>query len=506
MKETTVDNILQIDSVRKSFFDVPVLKDVSFPLQRRHILGLIGENGAGKSTLMNILGGNLQADSGMIQMDGQPLLSKSPRDAAGRGIAFVHQELNLFLNLSIAENLFISRFPVYAALPVIHTKRMNERAQSLLAAVGLNLPPNVLVGSLSPGERQLVEIAKSLNVDAKLLILDEPTSSLTSREARRLFSLIEDLRARGISMIYISHVLPDVLRLCDDVCVLRDGEVVTYGPKSEFSTSGMISLMTGQNLEELFPVRHTSPRDEPALEVRGLSQSGVIRDCTFTLKRGEVLGLFGLMGSGRTELARMIFGIDDFEEGEVLLEGAPVKRQGHKANIRRGLAFVTEDRREEGLFQESSVEDNIAQVAISSFSSSILIDRSHLNIAVKEKGRAVGLSDDALRMRDVKGLSGGNQQKVVLARWFLAGPKVLILDEPTRGIDVGAKHEIYDLINRFAADGGSTLLIASELEELIGLCDRILVMRNGELCDEVTRACFDEERILTSAFGGRNVQ
>jgi ribose transport system ATP-binding protein len=501
-----MDHILEFDGVCKSFFEVAVLRDVSFPLSRGHVLGLIGENGAGKSTLMNILGGVLAADSGEIRFEGRPIVIKSPQQAVECGIAFIHQELNLFSNLSIAENLFIPRFPKYKAFPLIDKKKMRNRAQQLLQSVGLNSSPDVVVSSLSPGERQLIEIAKALNTEAKVLILDEPTSSLTQREGERLFSLIEGLRSRGMSMIYISHLLADVLRLCDDICVLRDGEVVTHGPKDEFSINKMISFMTGHNVEDLYPARDTRPSKEAALEVRSISQSGVVRDLSLTLHKREVLGLFGLMGSGRTELARMIFGLDAYEEGVIVVGGVANRRPTPSQSIRRGVAFLTEDRRDEGLFMDASVSDNIAQVALASFSDSGFLDKDRLTEAVTEAGTAVGLSANAYQMREVKSLSGGNQQKVVLARWFLAKPKVMILDEPTRGIDVGAKYEIYKLINKFAADGGAVLFISSEIEELFGLCDRILVMRNGELRDELMPTEFNNERILRSAFGAQTIQ
>jgi ribose transport system ATP-binding protein len=501
-------HILQFDAVNKNFFQVPVLRDVSFSLERGHILGLVGQNGAGKSTLMNILGGVLTADAGAILLDGKRLALGNAQEAADQGIAFIHQELNLFPNLTIAENLLIPRFPSRRVwgIPVLNLREIQQRARQLLELVGLNLSVDLLVSDLSLGERQLVEIAKALNVDAKILILDEPTSSLTRREAERLFSLIERLRGRGMSMIYISHVLGDVLRLCDDICVLRDGEVVAHGPKSEFSSDSMISLMTGHDVQELYPSRESRPSKEPILDVRGISQPGVVKDISFTVHKGEVLGLFGLMGAGRTELARMIFGLDSYAQGEIVLDGSGDRNSTPKNRVNQGMAFLTEDRREEGLFMEASVAENIAQVALPVFARYGLVDQDRLAQAVIQGGASVGLSAGALQMREVRSLSGGNQQKVILSKWFLAHPKALILDEPTRGVDVGAKYEIYLLINRHVAEGGCLLLISSEIEELLGMCDRILVMRNGELCDDLARPEFESERILRSAFGAGAVQ
>jgi ribose transport system ATP-binding protein len=498
-----MDRLLEFEAVSKEFFDVPVLHEVSCHLMRGHVLGLIGENGAGKSTLMNILGGVLPADSGAIRFEGKPLVVKGPLHAANQGIAFIHQELNLFGNLSIAENLFVPRFPQRSILgfPVLNKKEMRERAKRALRSVGLEISPEVAVEELSPGERQLVEIAKALNLEVKLLILDEPTSSLSRREARHLFALIERLRRQGMSMIFISHVLGDVLELCDEICVLRDGQVVTQAAKAEFSYDKMISLMTGRKIEELFPSRDTKPSAELALEARSISEPGVARNLSFSLHKGEVLGLFGLMGAGRTELARMIFGLDTFADGSFVIDGTQIRRTTPRKSIDHRVAFVTEDRRDEGLFLDASVAENIAQAALPSFATSGFIERSRLNHAVDQTGNAVGLSAAAMQKSTVKVLSGGNQQKVVLAKWFLAQPNVLILDEPTRGIDVGAKYEIYRLINKFATSGGAVLFICSEVEELLGMCDRILVLRGGEICDDLPRPEFDSERILKSAFG-----
>jgi len=498
-----MSHILQVEAVCKSFFNVRVLRDVSLSLERGHILGLVGENGAGKSTLMNILGGVLTPDSGSVLVEGRRLALRNPQHAAEHGIAFIHQELNLFGNLTVAENLFVPRFPRRRVLgfPVLDNKTIQQRARQLLELVGLGISTDTLVGDLSPGERQLVEIAKALNVDARILILDEPTTSLTNREAERLFSLIERLRAKDISMIYISHALADVLRLCDEICVLRDGCMVAHGPKSEFSFASMISLMTGQNLEELYPTRQSRASNEPKLEVRHLSQRGVVKDLNFRLNKGEVLGLFGLMGAGRTELARMIFGLDSHAEGDVVIDGVVAQNNTPHDRVRQRVAFVTEDRRQEGLFMEASVASNVAAVALPAYSRFGFVDQDHFAEAVTRVGRSVGLSASALLSREVRSLSGGNQQKVVLSKWFLAKPKVLILDEPTRGVDVVAKHEIYGLMNRFVSEGGALLLISSEIEELLGMCDRILVMRNGEICDHLARPEFNSERILRSAFG-----
>jgi ribose transport system ATP-binding protein len=499
--------ILEFREIVKSFFGVRVLKGVGFELPTGHTLGLVGENGAGKSTLVNILGGNLQPDGGSMMLDGQPYAPRNPQEAKKHGIAFIHQELNLFTNLSIAENLFITSFPRGPApwVPLIDRSEMRRLSAKLLSRVGLDLSPDVLIENLSAGERQLVEVAKALSTEARVIILDEPTTSLTAPEAEHLFALMSQLRECGVSMVYISHNLGDVLRLCDDIVVLRDGEKAGSGPASEFNLDRLIALMVGRSLNQLFPERMAPPGEQPVLELRSVSQAGIAKDISFTLHKAEVLGISGLMGSGRSELARLIFGLDAFQHGEIRLRGELLRRVEPKKVIQRGLAFVTENRREEGLCLEASIADNIALVTLPELARKPLrlVDRLTLRGAVARIRKSIGLTSSARDEQPVRTLSGGNQQKVVLAKWLLAKPEVLILDEPTRGIDVGAKMEIYKLINELAARGAGILLISSELEELIGLCDRILVMSRGEIRDELRRTNFDRERMLRSALHDR---
>jgi ribose transport system ATP-binding protein len=493
--------MLEFRNIRKSFFGVPVLKDVSFRVGAGRTVGLVGENGAGKSTLMNILGGNHRPDGGVLLLDGAGFEPRGPRDAAAAKVAFIHQELNLFPNLSIAENLFLTAFPRVTGSPLINRTAMRARARALLGEVELAEPPETLVEHLPAGERQLVEIAKALSLDARLIILDEPTTSLTARETARLFALMARLRERGIAMIYISHVLEDILRLCDDIVVLRDGAVVGSGPRVEFTKERIVSLMVGRTIQQFFPSRTTVPMDELVLEAHGLTQPGIVRNISFALRRGEVLGLAGLMGSGRSELAGILFGLDRCERGEVRVNGRPLRVRSPRECIRENLAFLTEDRRAEGLCLEASIADNLALVTLPAHASGPF---GWLNvISIHERTAdirdAVRLNKSARDSQPAKSLSGGNQQKVVFAKWLLAEPSVLILDEPTRGIDIGAKTEIYGLINDLVARGAGVLVISSEIEELIGICDRILVLNRGELRDEIARPDFDRERILRAA-------
>lgn len=498
---------LEFAEVSKSFSGVRVLRGVSFTLPAGRTLGLVGENGAGKSTMMNILGGALRADAGTMRLNGAWHAPASPAEAERAGVAFIHQELNLFPNLSIAENIFLTSFPRRGGV-MIDGRTLHERTAAVLAEVGLEMSPQTPVERLSTGQCQLVEIAKALAHEARLIIFDEPTTSLSARETEMLFALMARLRARGIAMIYISHVLGDVMRLCDDIVVLRDGAVVAQGPRAEFTIEKMISLMVGRTLDHLYPVRKDAARGAPVLEVRRLSEPGIVRGIDFTLHRGEVLGIAGLMGAGRSELARILFGLDRFEEGEIKLDGRPLGRGAPRDRIRRGLAFLTEDRRAEGLCFEASIADNMALVTLVEHTRTPLrlLDLGRWRAAIATMRQAVRLTANARDEQPVRTLSGGNQQKVVLGKWLLAKPRVLILDEPTRGVDVGAKFELYQLILQLADSGSGVLLISSEIEELIGLCDRILVMNRGEIRGEFSRAEFDRERILQAALPGEEVR
>lgn len=495
--------MIEFHSICKAFASVPVLKDVSFALAPGRTLGLVGENGAGKSTLMNILGGNLRPDSGEMRLSGQPYEPRSPVDATACGIAFIHQELNLFPNLSVAENLWLTSFPRRAGV-FINRAALEQRTCEVLARVGLEISPAAPVERLSAGERQLLEIAKGLGTEARLFLFDEPTTSLTRRESEVLFKMLADLRRRGIAVIYITHNLEDVLRLCDDVGILRDGQLVGMGPAGEFDTNRLISLMVGRSLSQLFPPRTSAPAIEPLLEVRNLSQPGIIHQVSFTLRAGEILGLAGLMGSGRSELARILFGVDPCRAGTIALRGHAVRRPSPRSSKGAGVAFLTENRRDEGLCLDAAIGDNMAMAALPSFTRTParLVSFGALKCKLLAMREAVRLTPSARLEQPAKTLSGGNQQKVVLAKWLLANPSVLILDEPTRGIDVGAKYEIYQLIIDLSVAGSGVFVISSELEELIGICDRILVMHRGEIRAEFPRVQFDREAIMRAAFGG----
>jgi ribose transport system ATP-binding protein len=476
---------------------------MSFSLKAGQVLGLIGENGSGKSTTMNIVGGVLRADIGSMTIDGKNYAPSTPLEAANAGVAFIHQELNLFENLSVAENLAIKKFPkVKSWLPVIAKKNVMDRAIALLRDVDLTLDPKLLVSRLAQGERQLVEIAGVLAGDAKIIIFDEPTTSLTAREAVRLFSLINRLKKSGIGIIYISHILEDVQRLCDQVITLRDGVLVDSFPASEAPIDRMASGMLGRSMTDFYPPPSASRKSvHTALEVRGLTQPGIIHDISFSIAKGEVVGISGLMGSGRSETARIIFGLDPAKTGEVLINRTLLRHRSPRSCMAMGMAFLTEDRRNEGIMMALGVTANIelARLADLPLAKFFGLSKGFLKKNIAELAASLSIKAKDLTRLPVRYLSGGNQQKVVLGKWLLRKPSILILDEPTRGIDIGAKAEIYQLIQKLAGQGTAVLVISSQLEELTAICDRILTMAHGEIVKQFTGPNYDREAIYQAS-------
>lgn len=498
--------LVEFDQVHKSFGQVEVLHGVSFSLQPAEILGLVGENGSGKSTSMNLLGGIHQPSGGQLRMNGQPYRPQTPADAGLAGITFIHQELNLFDNLSIAENLFVDNFPrIHSWVPWIDRPEMRRQTRQVLDRLGLCHSPDTMVGRLSPGERQLVEIAKSLLGEPRLIILDEPTSSLTQQECQRLFDVMRQLQQQGIAMIYISHLLQDVLDLSDHVVVLRDGTVAGSGKAKNLSVNEVVKLMVGRNIDQLFPQRTVSVHEKVVLEVQGLSEPGIIQDVSLTIHSGEIVGIAGLMGSGRTELARTLFGLDSFVNGTVAIDGQTMVHLSPEKCSQQGMALLTEDRRSEGLLMPQSILANGALASLADYSSSMAgtIDQVSLDASVGSALSTVHLGEPNTTTKPVGHLSGGNQQKVVLAKWMMRSPRILLLDEPTRGVDIGAKSEIYKTINDLVQSGSGILMISSELEELTGMCDRILVMRRGEIVGEFACEEFCAEAIMRLAIWQR---
>ena len=491
--------LLEFNHLSKAWFGVPAVSDFTLAIEEGSLVGLIGQNGAGKSTLMNMLGGVVTPSSGGMTLRGKPFMPANPAEARKAGIGFIHQELNLFTNLSVAENLYIDGFPRKRGM--IDWAGMHERTAALLKRLSLNVDPFMQVGRLSPGERQLVEIAKTLHHEASLIIFDEPTTSLTPREVSRLFETMASLRKDGATIIYISHILGDVQKLADEVVVMRDGRLVEAGKTADFPVKRMIGSMIGRELAGMYPPRSKSPGFEAMLEVENLSQPGVVEAVSLRANRGEVVGLFGLMGAGRSELARIIFGMDPHTSGTIKLNGK-VQAGGPRERIAQGMAFVTENRREEGLMLDQSIEENLALVSIEKFGAVFtgMVDETRMSERADALKHELQIKAGDIRVQAAKALSGGNQQKVVIGKWKMNEPGLFILDEPTRGVDVGAKYEIYSLIDRLAASGGSVLLISSELEEVMGMADRIVVINRGEVIGEVARHDFDETKILAMAF------
>jgi ribose transport system ATP-binding protein len=493
---------LTVDGIRKSFFGVTVLHDVSFSVEAGKALGLVGENGSGKSTSMNILGGVHQPEAGTMTLGGKPYAPVDPKHASAAGVAFIHQELNLFHNLTIEENLFVDAFPRRGMLPLIDRRAIRASTDEVLKQVDLHLKASTPVARLSQGERQLVEIAKALSRNARLIIFDEPTTSLTRPEVQRLFTIIERLKQRGIAIIYISHALEDVMEVCETITVLRDGHLAGSAPTAELTLQRIIAMMVGRSIDTIYPQRSPVAKTAAFFSVAGLSQPGVAHDISFDVRKGEIVGLCGLMGSGRSELARMIFGLDPFRTGAISVDGKPLEKPTPQTAMGAGIAFLTEDRRREGLLMDFSIADNIVLASLREVAGAFgILDSGRISRVSREMAASMRLSTDKVDDTRVKHLSGGNQQKVVIGKWLRRQPKLFILDEPTRGIDVGAKQEVYRIINGLVARGSSVLLISSEIEELMGLSDRILTISRGELTGSFDERPFDREAIMAAAAG-----
>ncbi|MCC6314831.1 MAG: sugar ABC transporter ATP-binding protein [Thermomicrobiales bacterium] len=483
-------------AISKQFPGVKALGSVDLIAHAGEIHALVGENGAGKSTLMKVLSGAIQKDAGEVLVDGEHVSIRSPQDARARGIGIVYQEFSLVPALTVAENILLGRFPNHGG--VVDRVAMERQARAALGELGVEIPLAARAGSLSIAQQQLVEIAKALAAEPKLLVLDEPSAVLGGADLDHLFTVLARLRERGISIIYISHRLEEVFRLADTVTVMRDGRVVETLPIGQLNQAGLVRRMVGRELEGAL-VDHFGEPDGDLLRVEEVRRAGVLEPISLRVRRGEIVGLAGLRGAGRTELARCIFGADP-REGEVAVGGRVVPPGSPAAAIASGIGFVTEDRKAEGLILNLSVRENIGLAGLRQLASLIFIRRD-------DERRRVRSLIEQLQVRaagpDVAAgaLSGGNQQKVVLAKWLHTEAQVLLLDEPTRGVDVGAKREIYRLIRHIADRGAAVLMISSELPEVIGVCDRILVMHEGRLAGELPTGA-TEEQIMTLATGG----
>ncbi|MFI6810919.1 sugar ABC transporter ATP-binding protein [Nonomuraea sp. NPDC050328] len=487
--------MMTVTGLVKRFPGVVALDGVDLELRGGEIHALVGENGAGKSTLVKALAGVHAPDAGTMTFDGRPYTPAGAADGLAAGISVVHQELALLPYLTVAENLFLRELPRKAG--VVDRRRLREAAARLLAEVGLDVAPDTPVERLGIAQMQLVEIARALSAECRLLILDEPTATLTSREAGRLFTILRALRERGVAIVYISHHLEEVLELADRVTVLRNGRSIASMPMTGVTAPDLVKLMVGRDLAQEFPVKPPTEPGEVALAVSGLKVAGFEGPLSFEVRRGEVVGLAGLVGSGRTEAMRAVFGADPALAGQIELFGRKVRIRHPKDAVRAGISLLTEDRKSQGLVLDLPISANVTLAKLRGF----LLRFGQERALAQDLGQRLHLRSAGVSQH-VRTLSGGNQQKVVLAKWLNAGADVLIVDEPTRGIDVGAKYEIHELLLGLAAQGKALLVVSSDLPELMGICDRILVFSRGRIAGSVQRADFDAEHILTLAYSG----
>ena len=492
--------LLEMKNIKKVFGRVAALSHVNLIVKKGQVHTLLGENGAGKSTLMKILSGVYQADEGEILFKGEKIRLLNPRDAQSRGISIIYQELSLCPNLSIAENIFANREPSKGFF--IKDKEMNLAAKELLKQIEMEVSPKTLVKDLSISQKQMVEIAKALSVKAEVLIMDEPTSALSSREAEILFRIIEKLKQSGVAIIYISHRMDELLKISDEITVLRDGSYIGTVSRSEADINSLIRMMVGRELKDIYPKRNSEIGKETLLEVKGYSKKGLFEDISFALKSGEILGIFGLVGAGRSDLANALFGITRPEQGTLKIKGKDAKITKPEDAIKHKMAFITENRREQGLVVSETVKRNVSMVVIDKLVKGGLLNDKKENAMALRAVKELNVKPSSILQR-VNHLSGGNQQKIVLAKWLETHPDILILDEPTRGIDVGAKHEVYNIMRRLSQAGVGIIMISSELSEVLFMSDRMLVMRNKKVVREVVSSATSQDEVMLYATGGK---
>ena len=494
------ETLLKLSRINKHFPGVHALKDAQFDVRRGEVHALLGENGAGKSTLIKIVSGVYPPDTGDMTLDGRNVHFTNPREAQQAGIATIYQELGLYPELSVAENIFMGHAPTKnrGFFRTIDWQRMEARAEDLLAELNIHdLDVQAKVGRLNVGNRQRVEIAKALSLNARILIMDEPTAALSENDVEQLFSIVRRLRQRGLSIIYISHRLHEVFELADRVTVLRDGEYIGSQAVKDTTESKLISMMVGRVIDKLFP-KQNAKIGEVVLEVRHLNRPPLTRDISFKVHAGEIVGLAGLVGSGRSETAQVIFGVLPAESGDIVLDGEPVEIQRPSQAVQYGIGYVPEDRGHQGLIREMTLRENTSMAVLESVSNNTFIHRAKERLLAKRSIDQLGIRTTGPEQIANK-LSGGNQQKVVVSKWLASNPRFLIMDEPTRGVDVGAKSEIHRLMSQLAAEEGlAILMISSELPEILGMSDRVLVMREGQLVAEFTREEATQELIVTA--------
>ena len=493
------ETFLQMKHITKRFPGVLALNDVQFSLRRGEVHALLGENGAGKSTLMKILSGVYQPDEGEIIFEDKPVSFSDPLSAQNVGITIIHQEFNLFPELTVEENIFIGREFCKKNRWRLDEKQQRQATIEILQKLNLAIKPDTLVADLTVAQQQMVEIAKAISVNARILIMDEPTAALTETEIESLFRVTRLLKEQGTGIVYISHRLEELALIADRATVMRDGQYISTVDYECVKISDLIAMMVGRDLGNIYPRREALQQRIPVLEVNGLTRKGVLNDINFTLYRGEILGFAGLMGAGRTELARAIFGADSIDSGTLKLNGKETDIKDISDAIQQGISYLTEDRKKEGLALNLSVERNIMLGNYPEYSDRFgNVDSRRCQQTSEEQVKALRIKTPNLEQAALN-LSGGNQQKIIIARWVCKDTDILIFDEPTRGIDVGAKLEIYELMNRLVAKGKSIIMISSELPEVLGMCDRILVMRSGRITGELSAKEATQEKIMQYA-------
>lgn len=491
--------LIQMEGIQKRFPGVHALNDCRFELAAGEVHALVGENGAGKSTMMKILTGVYQKDSGEIRLDGQPIDTPDTRASQNLGIGIIHQELNLADDLTVAQNIFIGRERRRFYGLFVHDEAMVRDTQALFDRMNLSVDPRARVGDLTVAKQQMVEIAKALSFDSKVLIMDEPTAALSNAEIDELFKIIEKLKQDQVGIVYISHRMEELKRITDRITVMRDGQYVDTVSTADTTVDTIISMMVGRQVYETAHPSNKAMRTETVLDVRGVSRDKVLSDITFQLKKGEILGFAGLMGAGRTEVARAIFGADSIDEGEIYIHGQKVKVRSPNDAVRYGIGYLSEDRKQFGLMTTKDVQSNIAIASLSSFSShSVFTDDKKIADTSEMMVEKLKIKTPSIN-QDVEFLSGGNQQKVVIAKWLIRDCDILIFDEPTRGIDIGAKSEIYTLLNKLAEEGKSIIMISSELPEILRMSHRIIVMCEGAITGELDRSEATQESIMQYA-------
>jgi inositol transport system ATP-binding protein len=494
------DYLLRMEGISKSFPGVQALDDVHLDVRPGTVHALMGENGAGKSTLMKVLIGMYRPDAGTITFDGREVQMTSTATALDTGVSMIHQELSPVPFMEVNENVYLGREPTNR-LGLIDKRQMVSRTRDLLKRLEIEVNPRAPMHTLSIAQTQMVEIAKAISYNAKLIIMDEPTSAITEREVAHLHRIIRSLRDSGVAIIYITHKMDEVFRISDEVTVFRDGKHVATVPAGELDRQKLITLMVGRELTHMFP-KEDVQIGEVALSVSGVTRGGVVEDITFELHRGEILGLAGLMGSGRTEVLEAIFGVEKIDAGEIKVNGRVVKIGSSGDAINAGMAMLTEDRKLTGIMGVLSVKDNMTIAALPRFSPAGILRKRRMNAACVEQKDALDIKTPTIDQL-IRLLSGGNQQKVLVSRWLLTTPEILMIDEPTRGIDVGAKAEIHRLMSALARQGKAILMVSSELPEILGMSDRVLVMHEGRISGEFTRAEATQEKIMKAATGER---